>query len=46
VHSCVRGEIPVHLRDDDVGPFFCEENSLAFTRGMMISVDSCVRGRI
>ena len=24
VHSCVRTEIPVHLRDDDVGAFMCE----------------------
>ena len=31
VHSCVRGEIPVHLRDDDFGAFMCEGNSFAFT---------------
>ena len=37
----------IYLRDDDFGSFMCEGyDSGAFTRGMMISVPSCVRGRI
>ena len=42
----MRGEISVHLIDDDVGAFMCEGNSFLFTWGMIISVHSCMRGRI
>ena len=37
----------IYLRDDDFGEYICEGKDFeAFTRGMMISVHSCVRGRI
>jgi len=42
----MRGEIPVHLIDDDVGAFMCEGNSFLFTWGMIIAMFSCMRGRI
>ena len=40
----MRGEIPVHLRDDDFGAFMCERNPFLFAWGMMISVHSCIKG--
>jgi len=36
----------IYLRSDDFGAFKCEGYSGAFTWGMMISVFSCVKGRI
>ena len=36
----------IYLRDDDFGEYICEGKDFeAFTRGVMISVHSCVRGR-
>jgi len=47
IHVWGVGNRCIYLRNDDFGAFICEwYDSGAFTWGMMISMHSCVRGRI